>query len=214
MQVRLRHGRISQRRLVSQHPTPNNQYFLWAATAYGLVEKDDKDLYRLTEIARKILAPTYDDERREGIIKAIAKPAILGRFYSDYGSSLLPSGEIFRNVLEQKYGVPRPRVDETIALILNNARFAELLEQQSDGKYRLLSGNEAVGITSNEGRELRDELLRCKRPKSMAGLAATRNHRWRIRSKSPCECPVDRDGWGVQEPCQNGRPCQKAIGVC
>ena len=59
---------------------PHNQYFLWAATAYGLIEKDDNDQYRLTEIARKILAPTYEDERREGIIKAIAKPAILGRF--------------------------------------------------------------------------------------------------------------------------------------
>lgn len=129
---------------------PNNKYFLWAATAYGLVEKDANDQYRLTETARKILAQTYDGERREGIIKAIAKPAILGRFYSDYGASLLPSGEIFRNVLEQKYGIPQSRIDETIELILKNARFAELLDEQPDGKYRLRSGNEAVGIGVTE----------------------------------------------------------------
>ncbi|MCI0659680.1 MAG: hypothetical protein L0220_01265 [Acidobacteria bacterium] len=129
---------------------PNNKYFLWAATAYGIVEKDQNEQYRLTETGRKILAPTYDGERREGIIKAIAKPAILGRFYSDYGASLLPSGEIFRNVVEQKYGIPGNRIDETIQLILQNARFAELLEEQAGGKYRLRSGNEAIGIATPE----------------------------------------------------------------
>jgi hypothetical protein len=116
----------------------------------GIVEKAQDDQYRLTEIARKILAPTYEGERREGIIKAIAKPAILGRFYSDYGASLLPSGEIFRNVLEQKYGIPGNRIDETIQLILQNARFAGLLEEQPGGKYRLRSGNEAIGIAPPE----------------------------------------------------------------
>lgn len=130
---------------------PRNKYSLWSATAYGLVEKDEQDQYRLTEIARKILAPTYEGERNEGIIKAIAKPAILGRFYSDYGASLLPSGDIFRNVLEQKYSIPQSRIDETIELILNNARFAGLLEEQPDGKYRLRSGNEAVGISPSSG---------------------------------------------------------------
>jgi hypothetical protein len=129
---------------------PNNKYFLWAATAYGIVEKDESEQYRLTETGRKILAPTYEGERREGIIKAIAKPAILGRFYSDYGTSLLPSGEIFRNVLEQKYGIPANRIDETIPLILQNARFADLLEEQAPGKYRLRSGNEGIGIAPPE----------------------------------------------------------------
>lgn len=45
---------------------PNNQYFLWSATAYGIVDKDEKDNYKVTEIGRKILAPTYDGEDREG----------------------------------------------------------------------------------------------------------------------------------------------------
>lgn len=127
---------------------PNNKYFLWAATAYGVVEKDQDDHYRLTEIGRKILAPTYEGENREGIIKSIAKPAILGRFYTDYGGSLLPSGEIFRNVLEQKYGIPGNRIDETIQIIQHNARFADLLEEQPGGKCRLRSGNEAIGIST------------------------------------------------------------------
>ena len=59
---------------------PNNQYFLWAATAYGIVAKDEQNNYKVTEIGRKILFPTFDGEDREGIIKAIATPSILARF--------------------------------------------------------------------------------------------------------------------------------------
>lgn len=128
---------------------PNNKYFLWSATAYGIISKQDGDKYSLTEIGRKILAPMYDEESREGIVKAIAIPAILARFYSDYSSSSLPAGEIFRNVLAQKYNIPAGRIDEAKDLILANARFAGLLEESAEGKLRLLSSNAAVGVGEN-----------------------------------------------------------------
>lgn len=126
---------------------PNNKYFLWAATAYGIIEKTGDDRYRLTEIGRKILAPTYENEDFEGKVIAIGKPTILARFHSDYGSSQLPSNDIFRNVLEQKYSIPEARVDETIQLILNNARFAGLLDESDEGKYRLRSASAAIGVS-------------------------------------------------------------------
>jgi hypothetical protein len=115
---------------------PNNQYYLWSATAYGIVDKDEGENYKVTEIGRKILTPTYEGENREGAIRAISSPSILGRFYGDYGSSLLPSGDIFKNVLEQKYGIPKARVDETINLILANARFARESDHRGKGKTR------------------------------------------------------------------------------
>jgi hypothetical protein len=129
---------------------PVNKYFLWSATAYGIVDKDEKDNYKVTEIGRKILAPTYEGEDREGAIKAIANPTILGRFLSDYSGAQLPSGDIFKNVLEQKYHIPKARVDETINLILANARYAKLLEEQENGKLRLRSANAAVGVAESE----------------------------------------------------------------
>lgn len=129
---------------------PNNRYYLWAALAYGLIAKDENENYRITETGRKILAPTYEGEEREGTIKAIASPSILARFYSDYSASLLPSGDIFKNVLEQKYGVPANRVDEAINLILANARYAKLIQEQPDGRLRLISGNAAIGVGGPE----------------------------------------------------------------
>ena len=127
-----------------------NKYFLWSAVAYGVIEKTDEEQYRLTEIGRKILAPTYENEDLEGKVFAIGKPTILARFYSDYGSSKLPGNDIFRNVLEQKYSIPESRVDETIQLILNNARFAGLLDESDAGCYRLRSASSAIGVDGTD----------------------------------------------------------------
>jgi hypothetical protein len=121
------------------------KYMLWPAVAYGIVAKDGEN-YHVTETGRKILAPTYEGEDREGIIKAIATPSVLARFYSDYSSSLLPQGDIFKNVLEQRFAIPNTRSDETINLILANARYGKLLQEQPDGKLKLLSTNAAVGV--------------------------------------------------------------------
>src|ERR1035437_4002453 len=131
----------------------NSRYLLWSATAYGIITKEE-DNYKLSETGRRILAPTYDGEDREGKIKAITTPSILARFYSDYSSSPLPQGDIFKNVLEQKYGIPSKRIDETVSLILANARYAKLLEEQPDGRMRLLSPNIAVGVGGGSEQKL------------------------------------------------------------
>lgn len=125
---------------------PRNKYILWSANSYGIVIKEDHTTYKVSETGRKILARTYDGEDREGIIKAISAPSILARFYSDYGSSLLPQGDIFKNVLEQKYEIPKNRVEETIDLILANARFAKILNEHTDGRLGLISLNSVVGV--------------------------------------------------------------------
>ena len=57
-----------------------------------------------------------------------------------------PQGDILKNVLQEKYDIPANRVDETINLISANARLAKLIEEQPDGKQKLLSTNEAVGV--------------------------------------------------------------------
>ena len=76
----------------------------------------------------------------------IPEPSILARFYTDYSGSSLPQGDIFENVLREKYGVAANRVQETINLLLDNARHAKLLEDQQDGRLKLLSISEAAGV--------------------------------------------------------------------
>ncbi|WP_051301929.1 hypothetical protein [Sedimenticola selenatireducens] len=129
---------------------PNNKYLLWSASAYGIIHSDESGTYKISETGRKILSPTYEGEDREGKVKAIAAPKILAQFYSDYSGSKLPNGEIFKNVLEQKYHVPKARVDETIQLILSNARFAGMLDESDENAFALRSSNAAVGIGSED----------------------------------------------------------------
>jgi hypothetical protein len=87
---------------------PVNRYPLWSAVAYGLVLKHDDNTYSLGETGRKILAPTYDGEREEGIKKALFTPSVLSRFYTDYNGSTIPSDDLFPNVLEDTLrGAPR-----------------------------------------------------------------------------------------------------------
>lgn len=105
------------------------KYLLWSALAYGILLKEGKQKVTLTEVGRKIVAPTYSQEDREARIKAILTPSLLSRFYSDYNGHPVPAEAHFPNVVETKYGVPRDRVQEAIVLILDNARFAGIIEQ-------------------------------------------------------------------------------------
>lgn len=111
-----------------------NKYPLWSAVAYGTVLKDSDNKYYLGETGRKILAPTYEGEKEEGVKKALFTPSVLSRFYTDYNNSSLPSDDLFPNVLETRYGVPRDRTGEAIEIIRENARFANAISLRNDGK--------------------------------------------------------------------------------
>jgi hypothetical protein len=109
-----------------------NKYYLWAAQAYGLVEKDG-DKFSITETARKILAPTRPNEDKEAIVKAVLTPVVFSRFFTDYNSSPFPADEHIGNVLEVRYGIPRERVEEAKTLIKDNGLFASILHLENDG---------------------------------------------------------------------------------
>jgi len=113
-------------------PNPMNKYYLWSAQAYGLVQKDE-DKFSLTEIGRKIIAPTASNEDKEATIQAVLTPVVFSRFFTDYNGNPFPKPEHIGNVLEVRYGVPRERVQEANALLRENGLFAGILQQQQDG---------------------------------------------------------------------------------
>src|SRR5258706_892353 len=113
-----------------------NRYPVWAAVAYGIIRSEDNK-YSVAEVGRKILAPNYEGEDREGSLKAILTPSVLARFYSDYNGSPLPPADLFLNVLENRYGIPRNRTTEARDIIVENARFAGILHVNPDGGMSL-----------------------------------------------------------------------------
>ena len=109
-----------------------NKYFLWSAQAYGLIERD-ADMYSLSEIGRKILAPTTSSEDKEALVRAVMTPVMFSRFFTDYNGSPFPGEEHIGNVLEVRYGVPRERVEEAKVLLRDNGLFAGILQQSDMG---------------------------------------------------------------------------------
>lgn len=109
-----------------------NKYFLWSAHAYGLIEKDE-DAYSLSEIGRKILAPTRPNEDKEAQVRALLSPVVFSRFLTDYNGNPFPSDEHIGNVLESRYGVPRERTEEATALLKENGLYAGVLRMTDAG---------------------------------------------------------------------------------
>jgi len=126
-------GEIAKAKGVSEK-NPVNRYPLWSAVAYGIVLKNENNTYSLGETGRKILAPTYEGEKEEGVKKALFTPSVLSRFYTDYNGSPIPNEELFPNVLETRYDVPRDRTAEAISIIKENARYAGAISTRKDGK--------------------------------------------------------------------------------
>jgi hypothetical protein len=118
--------------------TNSTKYLFWAAVAYGLLNKEPENSFSLSELGRKIVAPTYDGEGAEGLLKAATTPSVLSRFYTDYANHSIPSDELFGNVLERKYGIPRDRHAEAKDVIVSNAEYVGILAAaDSEGRRYL-----------------------------------------------------------------------------
>ena len=116
--------------------TTNTKYLIWGAQAYDLLVKDGENL-ALSETGRKLFAPNYPEERQEALLKAITIPTILSKFYSEYNGKLLPDGDFLDNVLENRFGIPRDRVEEAKQIILANAQFAGIITSHPNGKQTI-----------------------------------------------------------------------------
>jgi hypothetical protein len=122
-----------------------NKYYLWSAQAYNLVEKD-AEAFSLSEIGRKVLAPTNSNEDKEALVRAVLTPVIFSRFFTDYNGNPFPAEEHIGNVLEVRYGVPRDRIDEAKTLLRENGIFAGILRQELDGTMVVRLDPSSTGI--------------------------------------------------------------------
>jgi hypothetical protein len=127
--------------LKTSSKTNSFKYMIWSAEVYGIILKEGKDMYKITEIARKIFTPTYPGEDKEAKIKAIMTPTLLSRFYSEYDKHPIPKDEFFNNILSITFEVPKERVEEAKEIILANAEYAGIIYTDSGANTKLLKLN-------------------------------------------------------------------------
>ncbi|WP_235041635.1 hypothetical protein [Vreelandella profundi] len=126
--------------------SPNTKYLIWGAQAYELILKDGEK-FQLTETGRKLLAPNYPEEKSEAAIKAVRIPTIPSKFYSDYDGKLIPDDEFLNNVLENRYTIPRDRVEEAKSIIISNAEYAGIILEHTGGKKTIRLDGVVQNIT-------------------------------------------------------------------
>lgn len=114
--------------------TTKTKYIIWGAEAYGLIIKEENSEYKLSETGRKIIAPTYQGEDEEALRKAILIPTILSKFYTEANTYPLPQEPFLLSKLENKYNIPRDRIEEAKNIIIENAKLAKILIRKEEDK--------------------------------------------------------------------------------
>jgi hypothetical protein len=101
-----------------------------SAVAYEVTDGGSQaDLMGLTDLGRRIVAPTVENDDVLAMREAFLKPRVIRQFLEKYDTSTLPTDErIARNVLETM-GVPENRTAETFKLIVTTAESLGLLAE-------------------------------------------------------------------------------------
>ncbi|MGH8127935.1 MAG: TIR domain-containing protein [Gammaproteobacteria bacterium] len=111
-----------------------------AGIAFGLIEGGAQAAaISITDLARKILRPTTEGADREAKREAVLKPRVFGEFLRQYDKNAFPREDIAHNVLEEM-GVPRKKVAEVLARILESAESVGFTEEIKGKTYISLEG--------------------------------------------------------------------------
>ncbi len=111
-----------------------------ASIAYGLTEGGyNADTISLTALGKRIVAPTDEGDDLQAKREASLKPRVIREFLTKYNDSKLPTDQIALNVLEEM-GVPREKLKQTFALVLETAKDMGFLREVKGSQYVDLEG--------------------------------------------------------------------------
>ena len=105
-----------------------------ASVAYGITKGGyNAETISLTDLGRRIVAPTVDGDDMVAMREAVLRPRVPGEFLRKYDGHALPSKEVALNVLRDDLGVHASRVETTYDLIRENARVVGFVHQGVKG---------------------------------------------------------------------------------
>lgn len=106
-----------------------------SSIAYGLTEGGyNAAEIILTELGRRIVAPTEEGDDLRARIEAVLKPRIQREFFAKYNRAKLPRDDIARNVLAQM-GLPKERTDAALEILKANGEHTGIIQQTKTGPF-------------------------------------------------------------------------------
>lgn len=109
-----------------------------SAIKYGLLERPSPGHIKPTDLTRKIVRPQDPKDRLTALRHAVMNAPVISDVYTKYRSENLPDTEFLVNTLVDSFNVPREQVNEFIKVFIATLKEAELLEELSNGKFRVL----------------------------------------------------------------------------
>ena len=103
--------------------------------AYGLTDGGyNAAQIKLTDLGRRIIAPTSDGDDARAKVEAILQPRIMGEFFREYNKANFPKENIAENVLINR-GVPKERATHAVQLLRENGNYAGVLKKTKTGLF-------------------------------------------------------------------------------
>ena len=121
-----------------------------ASIAYGLSEGGyNASAISLTELGRRLVAPTQEGDDEIARREAALKPRIPGEFFRRYDRAKFPRDDIAANVLSGM-GIPKERAVQLVKLLKENGRYAGIIQETKTGPFVALDDRPANTITKLE----------------------------------------------------------------
>jgi predicted nucleotide-binding protein len=129
------------------------RYLCGSALAYGITDGGPRSpQVGLTELGRRIVAPTEEGDDQQAMREALLQPRVVGEFLRRYNTSRLPVKRIGCNVLET-IGVPPESAERTFDLIVDGARSLGLLREIKGDEYVRLDATIASPVDEDGSAE-------------------------------------------------------------
>lgn len=124
-----------------------------SALKYGLLERPSAGHIKPTDLARKIVRPHDPKDKLNALRQAAMNAPVISEVYTKYRSENLPDTEFLVNTLVDSFNVPREQVGEFIEVFTTTLKEAELLEQLSNGKLRVLDVSSPADTSTQAGED-------------------------------------------------------------
>ncbi len=124
-----------------------------SALKYGLLERPSPGQIKPTDLTRKIVRPQDPKDKLNALRQAVMNAPVISDVYTKYRSENLPDTEFLVNTLVDSFNVPREQVAEFIKVFTETLKEAELLEELSSGKFRVLDVSSPADTTTQVGEE-------------------------------------------------------------
>jgi predicted nucleotide-binding protein len=155
--------------------SPNSSGFrqiIISSGRYGLTEGGVyADKVGLSSLGSKIVAPTTDKQRGQGLREALLKPDLFRKVYEFYDKKQIPREELFKNALRKEFGVAPDDIDPCYTVMLMNMKDYNLTQNIKGNDFlqldRLAEATSAStvqptlestsGVVGNEGEEVEED---------------------------------------------------------